>query len=108
MANFSKATKKLTDEAAASNLDVVVEDMEAGGDEENANADEDEENDDLTEEEHKKSMQNIIKGNVKLDKSSDKNPLKSAQKNGKIEIDESLFNLDDLADIEDELEDLDI
>jgi len=96
------------DEAAASNLDVVVEDMEAGGDEENANADEDEENDDLTEEEHKKSMQNIIKGNVKLDKSSDKNPLKSAQKNGKIEIDESLFNLDDLADIEDELEDLDI
>ena len=82
--------------------------MEAGEDEEDANPDEEEENDDLTEEEHKKSIQKIINDNAKPDKSADKNLLKSVQKNGKIEIDESLFNLDDLADIEDELEDLDI
>lgn len=58
-----------------------------GSDGEEEDEDDDEE---LTEEDHKNSLKKLI------------------EPNGKIEIDESLFNLDDLADLQDEIEDLDI
>ncbi len=63
--------------------------------------------DDLTEEQHKESLKKIINDHPKSNKKDDKKLLTEPQ-NTKIEIDESLFNMDDLAEIEDELEDLNI
>ena len=62
------------------------------GEEEGEEDGEEEDDDELTEEEHKKSIKKIIE------------PVGEK----KIEIDESLFNLEDLAEIRDELDDLEI
>ena len=71
-------------------------DNESGEEEED-----DEDDDEQTEEDHKNSLKKLIEPNTT--KASSNGVAKS-----KIEIDESLFNLDDLADIQDELEELDI
>lgn len=64
----------------------------------------DENDDDLTEEQHKQSLKKIISNN----KGSDQKQNKKEVKGPNIEIDESLFNLDDLNDIEVELDNLEI
>ncbi len=102
--------------AAAAISDLRVEDVQDDNEEndqevceEEAEANEDDE--DLTEEEHKNSLRKILndKTNSKTkDKKLDKNVLLTTKPEAKIEIDESLFNIEDLADIEDELDKLDI
>ncbi len=56
--------------------------------------DEEEDDDDQTEEDHINSLKKLVKDSAPLVNGS------------KLEIDESLFNLEDLGDIEDELEEL--
>jgi len=88
-------------ELASGGGDVEVEDVESRPTSSKAAND-----DDLTEAEHEASLKKAIgsdKSN-KTNKKSAKNPTAAA----KIEIDESLFNVDELDNIEDELDDLDI
>lgn len=70
-------------------------------DKENHNSGKGDSNDDIPENDHL----NSIKALIEPKKMSSK---KEAASSNKLEIDESLFNLDDLDDIEDELEELDI
>ncbi len=108
---------------AAASSDLNVEDVqeedeenEQDGPEETKGQSEDQvedndNDDDLTEEEHKNSLRKILNdktnSNTKDKKLQEKN-LQQLKPDLKIEIDESLFNLEELQDIEDELEKLDI
>lgn len=90
--------KQEKDVAMAAGSDVIVEDVEG---EKEIN------DDDLTEKEHEKSLKKMISnGNKPSTSKQNKKGVKDPTTN--IEIDESLFNADDLDDIEDELEDLEI
>lgn len=97
-------------ECASSDLQVeeVNEEEEEGqeeGGEENEGGEECD--DDLTEEEHKNSIRKILNDKTNSDTKDTKSPLLT-KPDSKVEIDESLFNLEDLADIQDELEELDL
>jgi hypothetical protein len=70
------------------------------GDEEEGEEEDDEEGDEVNEDEEQSNLKNSLVNNDTVQS-------KNKKANG-IEIDESLFNLDDLADIQDELENLDI
>lgn len=92
--------------AMAAGSDVVVEDPE-GEKEKEKSSKKIINDDDLTEKEHEESLKKMIsKGDKPTTSKQNKKGLKDPTTN--IEIDESLFNADDLDDIEDELEDLEI
>lgn len=83
----------------ASGGDIEVEDVENGPTSSKAIND-----DDLTEADHEASLKKAIS----VEKAAKTNKKAAKDPTAKIEIDESLFNVDDLGDIEDELEDLEI
>lgn len=91
--------KKRAQQEAQEQAACAVESV--NGDDEQGEDDEEEEDDEeVNENEEKSNLKNNLVNNDTVQS-------KNKKENG-IEIDESLFNLDDLADIQDELENLDI
>jgi len=108
-----KKDKEALKEAEAACAGAQVGDVEEEGEEDDEENDQEdgeenaeEQDEDLTEEEHKNSLRKIL--NDKTNSNPKDKKLQTNNNSNKIEIDESLFNLEDLEDIEDELEQLDI
>ena len=103
-------------EATCGGAEAQAEDVKDEGgdnecdDEEEEAEYEDDDDDEQTEEDHKNSLKKLVETNPSTAKakSSSKMVNGDGKTSNKLEIDESLFNLDDLAELQDELEELDI